>query len=369
MGVEPANISSNSGKMLSSSSRPICHSRNQKMPLVVLNKTSPPGHIKVGPQVLCDIALVQVLQCCAWWWWLLLSSLTGAVWSCGGKGSGSARLLFGGYCYEEERFPQENGRVVGGTDASINGWQWQVSLQYQSGGYWYHTCGGSLIRNNWVLTAAHCVDWQASFRVVLGDHNIYQTEGAEQVIPVEKVIYHSRWNTNNVAAGFDIAVLRLAFDAVLNHAVQLAQLPEAGVILPHDHPCIVSGWGYTDTNGSVAAVLQEAPLPVVSFEVCSTNTYWGRTVKTSMVCAGGNGIHSGCFGDSGGPLNCPVGNGYEVHGVTSFVSSLGCNALNKPTVFTRVSDYIQWINDAERACKEPTTLIVPQQHQLEAQST
>ncbi|KAM3933014.1 chymotrypsin-like elastase family member 1 [Leptodactylus fuscus] len=252
-----------------------------------------------------------------------------------------------GQCQEE--VADQNGRVVGGTDAVKNSWPWQVTLQYQSGGYWYHTCGGSLIRTNWVLTAAHCVDSPATYRVGLGDHGLYQSDGTEQIISVNKVIYHARWNSNNLGNGFDIAVLRLASDAVLNNAVQLATLPSAGVILPHDHPCIVSGWGYTDTNGSVAPILQQAPLPVVSHEICSTSSYWGRTVKTSMVCAGGNGIHSGCFGDSGGPLNCPGANGYEVHGVTSFVSSLGCNAYLKPTVFTRVSNYIGWINDTINA--------------------
>uniref|UniRef100_A0AAV3B5I1 pancreatic elastase n=2 Tax=Pyxicephalus adspersus TaxID=30357 RepID=A0AAV3B5I1_PYXAD len=256
-----------------------------------------------------------------------------------------AALVLSGYCYEEVRFANDNERVVGGTDAVKNSWPWQVSLQYLSGGYWYHTCGGSLIRTNWVLTAAHCVDNGATFRVSLGDHNIYQNDGTEQVISVSKVIYHSRWNSMNLGNGFDIAVLRLAADATLNNAVQLAQLPSDGVVLANDYPCTVSGWGYTDTNGAVSAVLQQAPLPVVSYEICSTSSYWGRTVKNTMVCAGGNGIHSGCFGDSGGPLNCPVGNGYEVHGVTSFVSSLGCNAYLKPTVFTRVSSYIGWIND------------------------
>uniref|UniRef100_A0A8C5RXZ0 Peptidase S1 domain-containing protein n=1 Tax=Laticauda laticaudata TaxID=8630 RepID=A0A8C5RXZ0_LATLA len=62
-----------------------------------------------------------------------------------------------------------------------------------------------------------------------------------------------------------------------------------------------------------------------------------------MVCAGGD-IKAGCNGDSGGPLNCPAADGrWYVHGVTSFVSAWGCNTLQKPTVFTRVSAFIPWI--------------------------
>uniref|UniRef100_A0A8C5LY46 pancreatic elastase n=1 Tax=Leptobrachium leishanense TaxID=445787 RepID=A0A8C5LY46_9ANUR len=254
-------------------------------------------------------------------------------------------LVLCGQCYEELKFSEGNSRVVGGTEVVKNSWPWQVSLQILSGGAWYHNCGGSLIRSNWVLTAAHCVDRYTTYRVTLGDHNIYQSEATRQTISVDRVIYHGQWNTNSVAAGFDIAVLRLASHAVLNGAVQLAQLPSANVILANNHPCIVTGWGYTSTNGSVSPTLQQAPLPVVNHSTCTGSLYWGSTVKSSMVCAGGNGIHSGCFGDSGGPLNCPANGGYEVHGVTSFVSSLGCNAIRKPTVFTRVSAFNDWIND------------------------
>ncbi|XP_053560969.1 chymotrypsin-like elastase family member 1 [Bombina bombina] len=256
-----------------------------------------------------------------------------------------AALILCGQSFEALSFLENNGRVVGGTDSAKNAWPWQVSLQYLSGGNWYHTCGGSLIRSNWVLTAAHCVDWVASFRVVLGEHNLSLNDGTEQVIPVQQIIINNRWNTNNVAGGFDIAVLRLESDAVLNGNVQLATLPNDGDILPNNNPCTVSGWGRTYTGGPLPSTLQQAPLPVVDHETCSSSSYWGRTVKTTMVCAGGDGIHAGCNGDSGGPLNCEVNGAFQVHGVTSFVSGYGCNTYLKPTVFTRVSAYISWIND------------------------
>lgn len=126
-------------------------------------------------------------------------------------------------------------------------------------------------------------------------------------------------------------------------------------------------------NGQLSSVLLQAYLPVVDYQICSSSSYWGSTVKTTMVCAGGDGIRSGCQvrprhpafpppvippasrflpshpgssvrqGDSGGPLHCEVNGRYQVHGVTSFVSSLGCNAKYKPTVFTRVSAYISWM--------------------------
>ncbi|XP_053311775.1 chymotrypsin-like elastase family member 1 [Spea bombifrons] len=255
-----------------------------------------------------------------------------------------AVLVLCGQCYEDIQFVEDNTRVVGGSNAVKNAWPWQISLQYQSGSSWYHTCGGTLIRSNRVLTAAHCVDRVMTFRVVLGEHNLSQNDGTEQFISVSRIVKHASWNPNNVAGGYDIAILYLASSAVLNSYVKLAALPSDGAVLANNYGCTITGWGRTSSNGSLPSILQQAPLPVVAHSTCSSGSYWGSTVKTTMVCAGGDGVRSGCQGDSGGPLNCAVNGVYQVHGVTSFVSSLGCNAYLKPTVFTRVSAYISWIN-------------------------
>ncbi|CAJ0919649.1 unnamed protein product [Ranitomeya imitator] len=256
-----------------------------------------------------------------------------------------AVLVLCGHCsvqYIED--VEDNSRVVGGSNAAPNAWPWQISLQYQSGSSWYHTCGGSLILANRVLTAAHCVDRVVNFRVALGDHNLSVNEGTEQIIAVSSIRKHASWNSNSVASGYDIAILSLASSASLNSYVQLAALPADGDVLANNHDCTITGWGRTSTGGSLPSILQQAPLPVVAHSTCSTSSYWGSTVKTTMVCAGGNGVQAGCNGDSGGPLNCAVGGVFQVHGIASFVSSLGCNAYLKPTVFTRVSAYISWIN-------------------------
>ncbi|KAG2467611.1 CELA1 elastase, partial [Polypterus senegalus] len=186
-----------------------------------------------------------------------------------------------------------------------------------------------------------------TFRVVLGDHNINSNDGTEQYIAVQRVFVHPYWNSNNVAAGYDIAVLKLASAATINSYVQLGVLPANGQILSNNYPCYISGWGMTRTNGQISPTLQQAYLPVVDYATCSRSNWWGSTVKSSMVCAGGDGVRSGCQGDSGGPLNCQVSGRYQVHGVTSFVSASGCNVQMKPTVFTRVSAYINWIEEED----------------------
>ncbi|CAB1353262.1 unnamed protein product [Coregonus sp. 'balchen'] len=213
-------------------------------------------------------------------------------------------------------------RVVGGEVAQPNSWPWQISLQYLSGSSYYHTCGGTLIRRGWVMTAAHCVDSQRTWRVVLGDHHLNSNEGKEQIKTVSQVYIHNGWNSNNVAGGYDIALLRLSTEASLNSAVQLAALPPSGQILPNNNPCYISGWGRTQNL-----------LQLWLVGIYRQDLHGLRRRRSQL-----------WLPDSGGPLNCQVNGQYYVHGVTSFVSSSGCNANRKPTVFTRVSAYISWMN-------------------------
>ncbi|XP_035238445.1 elastase 2 like [Anguilla anguilla] len=234
-------------------------------------------------------------------------------------------------------------RVVGGVDAIPNSWPWQISLQYTSNGNWYHTCGGTLISSDWVLTAAHCISSSKTYRVELGKHNLKETEAASVTIPAGKIIVHEKWNPFFIRN--DIALIKLETPVTVGDAIMPACLPEAGFILPHNEACYVTGWGRLYTGGPIADILQQALLPVVDFATCTRPDWWGSQVKDTMVCAGGDGVVSGCNGDSGGPLNCQSADGsWEVHGIVSFGSGLKCNLAKKPTVFTQVSSYIDWIN-------------------------
>uniref|UniRef100_A0A8C8VQ13 pancreatic elastase n=1 Tax=Pelusios castaneus TaxID=367368 RepID=A0A8C8VQ13_9SAUR len=185
---------------------------------------------------------------------------------------------------------------------------------------------------NWVMTAAHSI-----YRVALGEHNLFELDGTEYFVGVDKIFIHEDWDfTKN-----DIALLRLSESAYYNGFVETGRLPSEGDILPNNYPCYITGWGLM--NGNIPARLQEVMLPVVDHAICSRNDWWGSQVKETMVCAGGDGMRAGCSGDSGGPLQCYRNGLWEIHGVVSFGIVPFCNTYQKPTVFTRVSAYINWL--------------------------
>ncbi|XP_040835653.1 chymotrypsin-like elastase family member 3B [Ochotona curzoniae] len=237
-------------------------------------------------------------------------------------------------------------RVVNGVPVDPpHKWPWQITLLLEQNGGLYFICGGSLIDRNWVLTAAHCVVDGGSYWVLLGRYNLREPESSDQVIPVGAVYVHPGYDKNNAAKGYDIALLKLSYSAKLTPEVQLACLPPAGYTPLHGTKCYITGWGTTSTGGSVSDVLREGLLPVVDYEHCSQWDWWGSTVNKCHICAGGYEV-SGCNGDSGGPLNCLTKDGcWKVCGVASFVSGYGCNTEKKPTVFTFVGCFIDWIEE------------------------
>ncbi|XP_030254885.1 elastase-1 [Sparus aurata] len=239
-----------------------------------------------------------------------------------------------------------NERVIGGSNAPPNKWKWQISLQqdaYNDGSY-YHICGGTIIDPFNVMTAAHCIlSMDArTYRVVAGEYNLYEYDGSEQFIGVDRITVHPGW-TGDLGNGNDIAIMRLSQPVYDNGYVAIAEFPYAGETMPNGFTCYITGWGLIDFYGTVPAILQEAAIPVVGHSVCSSPNWWGSLAKETMVCAGGDGVISGCQGDSGGPLNCYTDGAWRVHGVVSYGPAGMCNQVTKPTVFTKVSAFQDWI--------------------------
>ncbi|XP_011378268.1 chymotrypsinogen 2-like [Pteropus vampyrus] len=185
-------------------------------------------------------------------------------------------------------------RIVNGEDAIPGSWPWQVSLQDSTG---FHFCGGSLISEDWVVTAAHC-GVRTSHLVVAGEFDQGSDEENVQVLKIAKVFKNPKFNMLTVRN--DITLLKLA-----------NKTPDK---------------------------LQQAALPLLSNAECKT--FWGSKISDVMVCAGASGVSS-CKGDSGGPLVCRKDESWTLVGIVSWGSST-CST-STPGVYARVTELIPWV--------------------------
>ncbi|XP_076988912.1 chymotrypsin-like protease CTRL-1 [Tamandua tetradactyla] len=226
-------------------------------------------------------------------------------------------------------------RIVNGENAVPGSWPWQVSLQDNSG---FHFCGGSLINQWWVVTAAHCNVSPGRHFVILGEYDQLSSAEPVQILSISQAITHPNWNP--VTFNNDLTLLKLASPAQFTARISPVCLAAPNEALPVGLTCATTGWGrISGVDNVLPARLQQVALPLVTVRQCQQ--YWGSRITDSMICAGGSGASS-CQGDSGGPLVCLKGNTWVLIGIVSWGTS-NCNVY-APAMYTRVSKFSTWIN-------------------------
>ncbi|XP_034234223.1 transmembrane protease serine 9-like [Thrips palmi] len=246
--------------------------------------------------------------------------------------------------------------IVNGEVAAPGEFPHQVSLQRQQQLLFWswaeHFCGGTLIADRWVLTAAHCYQGAISrpVLVVAGVNSLRKKDkAAGQTVASDLFLVHEKYAGE--VQPFDIALIRTAQPFVLGELVALASLPVSGDI-PHDEATL-SGWGYI-SNGVFPDTkdLHKMTVPLVDVVTCNETvkatlpSWQTSTLQDTNLCtgAGPKGITAACSGDSGGPLIQKDGDEVTVIGVVSW-GFQPCGSKGKPSVYTRVSAYIDWIQD------------------------
>merc|ERR1712136_48727 len=224
-------------------------------------------------------------------------------------------------------------RIINGDDVtSTSTAPWQVSLQKQGS----HSCGGSLIGSKYVMSACHCKQ-SSGVVAVMGT-----LEWQEPNISIRgSMECHPNWNSNKMDYDFSIMTLYADVDAT---NPDIAIIPVASKQYPAGTIGQITGWGQTThVNGHRADVLQVAYTPLVDIQSCRQQ--WGITKITErMQCVGGNGVNSGCKGDSGGPLAVqdPEDGIWYLVGNTSW-GPPACQADQYGVWSNNVAVY-QWIN-------------------------
>ncbi|XP_077311977.1 mast cell protease 1A-like isoform X2 [Lithobates pipiens] len=227
--------------------------------------------------------------------------------------------------------------IIGGDEVSPHSMPYMAFLKFDIMGNTYKRCGGILISEDVVLTAAHCNG--TNMQVILGAHNILSKEKSWQVIKVCKMVPHQQ----HKKPGNDIMLLKLREKAVLNRYVLPLPINHNGGKVNPGSVCSVAGWGrYKEHNKDEAPQLRKVDLKVVSAEICS-KTFPNIDVK-KFICAGDPQEKKYAFsGDSGGPLFCGMDLQAIVH---------GGNYSKPPTgLYTKVSSHAKWIKQTMRTLK------------------
>ncbi|MGG5819337.1 S1 family peptidase [Falsiroseomonas sp. HW251] len=245
---------------------------------------------------------------------------------------------------------QGSGKIIGGEVAPSGANPWQVALLVASETRNVPFCGGSLIAQTWVLTAAHCVDRDtttADVEVLAGTDNI---RSGGQRLRVSRIVRHASYVS--APLGNDVALLLLE-RAAPGTPIQLVSTANEAALLQEGQnedastQLRTTGWGATAEGGDTVWNLRTVTVPFVSLATCNDNRSYRGRISPGMLCAGSNrGGRDSCQGDSGGPLTIAVGSERRLVGVVSWGE--GCGRAWKYGIYTQVTSFERWIAENMR---------------------
>ncbi|XP_052469014.1 urokinase-type plasminogen activator [Carassius gibelio] len=248
-----------------------------------------------------------------------------------------------------ERHLNPTRKIIGGSRSTVESQPWIAAI-FKGDGF---VCGGTLIAPCWVLTAAHCFSsgkrtQVRKYSVFLGKTAINETDSVkEQQFDVSKLVVHEDYDYTTENYNNDIALLKIADRngqcAVRTDSVRTACLPPFQQMLPTGFFCEIAGYGRHQKGGfEYSRYLKQAQVRLISQDDCQNKYYSKDEVNKNMLCAiGRDWEEDACQGDSGGPLLCELNQTMFLYGIISW--GKGCSEKFNPGVYTKVTNYNNWI--------------------------
>ncbi|KAJ6627325.1 Neurotrypsin [Pseudolycoriella hygida] len=235
-------------------------------------------------------------------------------------------------------------KVIEAGEAKRGHHPWQATLRVRGrNGKSSHWCGAVLISKTHVLTAAHCLVGftKNAYFIRLGDHHSEIPEDTEVEIFIEDWHIHDKFRKGH-SMNNDIALIKLKSAVKFTDFIQPICLPTHETEYTEGKNCSISGFGSIQYGKSTPSLLlRSANIPIISEEICKE----AHSIQDGMFCAGiQNDMVDACDGDSGGPFSCQEENGYHsLYGIISWGQR--CGDRHKPGVYTKVSEYLSWIQE------------------------
>ncbi|XP_043945246.1 transmembrane protease serine 12-like isoform X1 [Protopterus annectens] len=240
--------------------------------------------------------------------------------------------------------------IVKGRTAVVGEWPWQVSLQH------YRTksealmpfCGGALINEHWVLSAAHC--FESSFlrypdmvHVVAGTNRFSETPEHTEIPKASLIILHDGFGVKGEGFIHDIALVKLERPIEFSDSIQPICIPTSDTLETFSK-CFISGWGVLDEFGEYSDELLTSEIKVTTTDICNETGMYAGILTEDVICAGEQFVKDEMYkGDIGSPFSCfnHEDSRFYLLGISSWGADHG--AMHLPQIYTKTSSYACWI--------------------------